>query len=107
MRISLHADTPMTDPSCLELMKAATTRRAGDGRCLGPSERLDSETALKAVTIDAAFQIGMEDRLGSLTPDKHADLVILDRNPLEVAHEDLTDIQVEATYLAGACVFER
>lgn len=107
MRISLHADTPMTDPSCLALMAAATTRRAPDGRCVGPAERLDAHAALKAVTIDAAFQIGMESRLGSLTPDKHADLVILDRNPLGVAHDELADIRVEATYLGGRCVSER
>ncbi|MCY4273962.1 MAG: amidohydrolase [Gammaproteobacteria bacterium] len=107
MQISLHADTPMTDPSCLELMAAATLRQAPDGRCIGPGERLDSESALKSVTIDAAFQIGMEDHLGSLTPGKHADMVILDRNPLEVPYEELKDISVLSTYLAGSCVFER
>lgn len=106
MRISLHADTPMTDPSCLELMKAATTRLAGDGRCLGESERLDSLSALKAVTIDAAYQIGMEDKLGSIAPGKHADLVILARNPLETPHLELADIAIAATYLAGECVWK-
>ncbi len=107
MQISLHADTPMTDPSCLALMAAATTRLAGDGRCLGPAERIDSESALRAVTVDAAFQIGMEDRLGSLTPGKHADMVVVDRNPLEVRHDELTSIRILNTYLAGSCVFER
>lgn len=105
MRISLHADTPMTDPSCLELMKAATTRLAGDGRCLGESERLDGLSALKAVTIDAAYQIGMEDKLGSITPGKHADLVLLERHPLEVPYAELADIGIEATYLAGQRVW--
>ncbi|MCY4227313.1 MAG: amidohydrolase family protein [Gammaproteobacteria bacterium] len=107
MQVSLHADTPMTDPSCLALMAAATLRKASDGRCLGAEERIDSKSALKSVTIDAAFQIGMEDHLGSLTPGKHADLVILDRNPLEVPHEELEHIGVLSTYLAGSCVFER
>ncbi len=107
MQISLHADTPMTDPSCLALMSAATLRQAADGRCLGPAERIDSESALKSVTIDAAFHIGMENQLGSLTPGKHADMVILDRNPLEVPHEELEDIVVQSTYLAGSCVFEQ
>lgn len=105
MRISLHADTPMTDPSCLELMKAATTRLAGDGRCLGESERLDSLSALKAVTIDAAYQIGMEEKLGSIKTGKHADLVILERNPLETPHLELAEIGIAATYLAGDCVW--
>ena len=82
MRISLHADTPMTDPSCLELMQAAMTRQAVDGRCVGPEQRLDAMAALKAVTIDAAFQINKEKVLGSITPGKHADLVLLSSNPL-------------------------
>jgi len=101
MRISLHADTPMTDPSALELMKAATTRLAGDGRVLGESERLDRMTALRSVTIDAAYQIGMEDKLGSIAPGKHADLVVLDSNPLEGPAVALAEIPVTATYLAG------
>jgi len=101
MRISLHADTPMTDPSALQLMKAATTRLAGDGRVLGEGERLDRMTALRSVTIDAAYQIGMEDKLGSIAPGKHADLVVLDSNPLEGPAVALADIPVMATYLAG------
>lgn len=105
MITSLHADTPMTDPSALQLMQAATTRIAGDGRCLGPDQRLSVEQALKAVTIDAAFQIGMENKLGSLTPEKHADLVILDANPLDVDSDSLNNIRVLQTWLAGQCVW--
>lgn len=104
MRISLHADTPMTDASALALMQAATTRRAGDGRCLGASECLDIPTALKSVTIDAAYHIGMEDRLGSITVGKHADLVVLEANPLDVEPDALTSISVAATWLAGTQV---
>lgn len=107
MRISLHADTPMTDPSALELMRAAMMRTTDDGRCLGPDERLDHLAALRAVTIDAAYQIGMEDRLGSIAAGKHADLVILNRNPLETPAAQLADIRVEQTYLAGECVWSR
>lgn len=105
MRISLHADTPMTDPSCLELMQAAMTRKAGDGRCVGTEEKIDAQTALRAVTIDAAFQIGKEDVLGSIAPGKHADFVILAENPLEADPETLRDIEVQQTWLAGDCVW--
>lgn len=104
MRISLHADTPMTDASALALMQAATTRRAGDGRCLGEEERLDLWAALKSVTIDAAYHICMEDSLGSITPGKHADLVVLHTNPLNASPDALEDIPVTATWLAGAQV---
>lgn len=105
MRISLHADTPMTDPSCLELMQAAMTRKAGDGRCVGPTERLDPMAALRAVTIDAAFQINKEDVLGSIAVGKHADFVVLAANPLEVDPEHLRDIKVQQTWLAGTQVW--
>lgn len=107
MRISLHADTPMTDPSALELLQAATTRRAGDGRCVGPDECLDIETALRAVTIDAAYQIGKDDVLGSITPGKHADFVILDQNPLTIDTSSLSTIHIEETWLAGKRVWSR
>lgn len=105
MRISLHADTPMTDPSALQLMQAATTRIAGDGRCLGADQRIDVETALRAVTIDAAYHIEMEDKLGSITPGKHADFVVLDANPLETDATKLAAINIRETWLAGERVW--
>ena len=105
MRISLHADTPMTDPSCLELMQAAMTRRANDGRCLGPGERLEAQTALRAVTIDAAYQIGKEDVLGSISPGKHADFVVVDENPLQTDSNRIRDIKIQQTWLAGERVW--
>ncbi|GIT92607.1 hypothetical protein JANAI62_31560 [Jannaschia pagri] len=105
MRLSLHADTPMTDPSCLELMQAATTRRAADGRCVGPDQRMDILAALRAVTIDAAFQIRKDDVLGSITPGKHADFVVLAENPLTTEAERLGDIAVLETWLAGEKVW--
>ncbi len=105
MRISLHADTPMTDPSALQLMQAATTRLAGDGRCLGEDERLDVTTALQSVTIDAAYHIRMEHKLGSITAGKHADFAILDANPLETDPGQLAAIKVHETWLAGEPVW--
>ena len=105
MRISLHADTPMTDPSCLHLMQAAMTRKAGDGRCLGPEQCLDAETALRAVTIDAAYQIGKEGVLGSISPGKHADFVVLSENPLSVQPDEISKIKVLQTWLGGERVY--
>lgn len=105
MRISLHADTPMTDPSALDLIKAGMTRLTKDGRCLGEDERLDAMTALRSVTIDAAFQIGMEGRLGSISVGKHADFAILADNPLQSDAAKIADIKVVSTYLAGERVW--
>lgn len=106
MTISLHADTPMTNPNCLGLMEAAVTRRAGDGRCLGQEECIEVEAALRAVTIDAAYHIGSEKILGSISPGKCADLVVLGQNPLGQPGSKIGSIEVQATYLAGERVFE-
>lgn len=105
MRLSLHADTPMTDPSCLELMQAAMTRKASDGRCVGPDECMKAWDALKAVTIDAAYQIRKENTLGSITPGKHADFVVLAENPLTTSADRLREIEVQQTWLAGERVW--
>jgi predicted amidohydrolase YtcJ len=59
------------------------------------------------MTIDAAWQIFEEDTKGSLAPGKLADLVILDRNPLEVEPEELLDIQVIETFKEGESVWRR
>ena len=107
MRISLHADTPMTDPSALELMQAGMTRKTNDGRCLGAGECLDRNTALRSVTIDAAYQIGMEDKLGSISVGKHADFVVLEDNPLKVDPDSLAKIKVHSTFIGGEQVWHR
>jgi predicted amidohydrolase YtcJ len=107
VRISLHNDAPVTPESPLLNMQAATTRRVGrSGRVLGPENRITPAEAVRAQTIDAAWQLFMEDRVGSISPGKYADLVVLDANPLEADPERLGELQVLATYLAGRQVYE-
>ena len=62
--------------------------------------------ALRAVTIDAAWQVFQEDNRGSLEPGKYADLVVLSGSPLEEPM-DMRDLQVERTVVGGATIFER
>lgn len=62
---------------------------------------LDEEEAFKAITINAAELIGMDDRIGSLEAGKEADLVIFDGHPLS------NFTFAEQVYVAGACVFKR
>jgi predicted amidohydrolase YtcJ len=63
--------------------------------------------ALRAVTIDAAWQLFMDDRVGSLTVGKYADLVMLDASPLRVEPGKIGDLSVLATWLAGREVFRQ
>ena len=105
MPISLHADTPMTDPSALGLMQTAMTRKTNNGRTIGADECISVKEALRAVTIDAAYQLFMEDKVGSISPGKHADFVVLNQNPLDVAHEELHNIGICETWIAGERVY--
>ncbi|MCF2532586.1 amidohydrolase [Yinghuangia soli] len=101
MRISLHNDPPATPENPLHNITVATTRRSRSGRVLAPEECLTVAQALRAETIDAAYQLFCDDVTGSITPGKYADLVVLSANPYDVAPEDIRDLDVVATFLAG------
>jgi predicted amidohydrolase YtcJ len=91
-------------------MYAAVARQTPDGEPEGgwiPEERIDPETALRAYTVNNAWAEGKEDRKGRLLPGFLADVVILDRNPLEVEPAELQEVQVEVTIVDGRVVFER
>jgi len=58
-------------------------------------------TALRAVTLDAAWQHFLEEKVGSLEVGKFADLVALSRNPLDIPVSELTTIKVLTTVIDG------
>lgn len=100
-RVSLHADSPMYPAIPLSLMKTAVTRLTRAGDQLGAAEAISTEQALRAVTIDAAWQLFADGDIGSIETGKFADFVILDRNPLNVAGDELAGIEVLDTWLGG------
>ncbi|MBL6695930.1 MAG: amidohydrolase [Luminiphilus sp.] len=71
------------------------------------SERLSVDQAIRAHTIDAAWQLGMEGDIGSLELNKLADFVILDNDPYTTPIHDLHSIRVDRTYSDGRLVYER
>lgn len=101
MRPTLHADSPMFPASPFSLMQTAITRATSSGRSLNATEAIDIHQALRAMTINGAYQLRIEAQAGSLEPGKWADLLIVDKNPYQVAPTDLQHIQVRAVYLAG------
>jgi len=64
------------------------------------------EQALKAVTINPAWQIRMEDKLGSLEVGKYADLVVLDTNLFDIDPTDISDVKVLKTMMDGRFTFD-
>jgi predicted amidohydrolase YtcJ len=101
MRISLHNDPPVTPEEPLRNISVAATRRAPSGRVLAPQERLTVEQAIRAQTLDAAYQLFADDRIGSIAVGKYADLVVLSADPRTVDPDEIADLEVQATYMAG------
>jgi predicted amidohydrolase YtcJ len=99
---TLHSDSPCSPPGPLALVSTAVTRRCDiDGSIIGPDQAVSLDEALRAVTIHAAHQIGLGDRIGSLEKGKEADLVILESDPYRTKPEKLGDIKVSETWVAG------
>ncbi len=101
---ALHSDFSLVVVPMHPLTAAwvAVNRIAADGKTVvAPGERIGVERALRAVTIDAAYVIGMEDKVGSLEPGKFADFAILEEDPFEVDPMKLKDIRVWGTALGG------
>jgi predicted amidohydrolase YtcJ len=105
MRISLHNDPPVTPEEPLRNISVAVTRTAPSGRVLGPEERLTVDQAIRAQTIDAAWQLFADDVIGSLEVGKFADMVVVSADPRTVPPEEIAELDVQATFLAGRQVY--
>ena len=101
MRPTLHADSPMFPASPFSLMHTAITRQSSSGRVLNAGEAIDIHQALRAMTLNGAYQLRIEAQTGSLEPGKWADLQIVDRNPYSISTDELPETRVQAVYLAG------
>ena len=97
----LHSDSPMAPLSPLTLIWAASARETIGGTPGIASEALSRAQALRGVTIDAAWILGMEDDLGSIRAGKIADFTVLDEDPMTAPDEKLRDIKVIGTVFAG------
>ncbi len=107
MSFTLHQDTPVVQPNMLFSIWSAVNRITAGGREIGPQFRVGVMDAIRAVTIHSAFQCHEEAAKGSLTPGKLADLVILDRSPLETPAGQLKDIRVMETVKEGRTIYRR
>lgn len=101
IRWGLHSDTPVTPIDPLFGVWCAVNRITDSGQLLGAGERVSPTKALFGYGLDAAYLAFDERRMGSIEPGKHADFVVLDRNPLDVPPMELRDIRVLLTFASG------
>ncbi|MDA7702866.1 amidohydrolase [Gammaproteobacteria bacterium] len=99
--LSLHSDMPMAPASPLVLMHSAVNRINYADEVAGPNQRISALTALKGVTLNSAYTLGIEDNYGSITPGKFANFTILSENPLSIDPLRIDQINVEGTIVEG------
>ncbi len=104
---TIHNDAPIVPPDMMRLMWVAVNRKTRSDFVLGPDQRLTPMQALHAITLGAAYQYFEENKKGSITPGKQADLVILERNPLLANPDTLKDISIIETFARGQSVFKK
>jgi predicted amidohydrolase YtcJ len=99
--LSFHSDDFMAPAEPLVLVWSAVNRINSNGDVLAPEEKVSLYTGMKAVTIEAARSIKMENEIGSIKVGKKADFVILIENPFKIDPVNIKDIVIYSTVFEG------
>jgi predicted amidohydrolase YtcJ len=105
VRVVISSDSDVSSYRPLDTIANAMLRRTRDGMSIGQRHRLTLEEALFAHTIDAAYAIGADDRIGSLEPTKHADLTIVAGNLRSMDAASLVELPILSTIVRGKTRF--
>jgi choline oxidase len=91
VHFSLHSDASVTPLDRLHVIWCAVNRVTPKGRVLSEEERISVYDALYAATVDAAYQLHMDQEIGSIEVGKRADFTVLEASPLEVDPMELKE----------------
>ena len=107
--LPLGSDFPVELANPFYGLHAAVTRQDRNNQPVAgwyPEQALTIEQAFKGFTLDAAYAAHMEDALGTLTPGKWADFILVDQDIFEVPAQDIWKTKVIQTWVAGEKVFD-
>jgi predicted amidohydrolase YtcJ len=107
--IANGSDFPVEEPNPMLGFYASITRQDPSGNPPNgwqPDQRLSREETLRSFTLHAAFAAHAEKELGSLTPGKLADLIVLSKDVMTVAPKEILSTTVTTTVIGGAIVYE-
>lgn len=104
---SNHSDYSVTPLDTRFMLWSSMARVSPTGVVSGPDERLGAYEALQALTTGPAWQAFEENRKGRIKAGLLADFVILDKNPLKTAVDDIRNIKVLETVKEGESVWRR
>lgn len=103
------SDCPVESLNIMENIYAAMTRKDLNGNPQGgwkPEQNLSLEQCLRLFTINSAYACFAEEKKGSIRKGKSADFVVIDRDIAKTAPDDIKDIKIERTYLAGKKLYD-
>jgi hypothetical protein len=100
-------DTPVEDVDPIMSFYGSVTRKTREGTVFVPEQRVTREEGLRAYTLNNAYASFEEKELGSLTPGKYADIVVLSKNIMTVPDDDIPTARVDLTILGGKIRYER
>lgn len=108
VEVSMGADTHDDSRAPMHSLQVLVTRETNDGRVWGSAEKIDRRRALVMFTRNGAKYVLRDDKIGSLEPGKLADVIILDKNPLDpnVPDDKLKDIKVLETFIGGKTAWD-
>jgi predicted amidohydrolase YtcJ len=107
MKFGSHHDAPVAFPDSMRVLDATVTRRSRSGDIIGPTQRVDVMTGIKAMTIWPAWQHFEEDRKGSIEVGKLADFVILSGDPTTIDPELIDTLKVTTTIKEDKPIYQR
>jgi len=105
IHVNFHQDPPVTKPDMLHSVWCAVNRISRGGQVIGEDQKISVYDALRAITIEGAYQYFEEESKGSLAVGKRADMVILSDSPLEVDPMEIRNIKVVETIKDGKTVY--
>jgi predicted amidohydrolase YtcJ len=108
--ITYGCDCPASDFNPFTQIYRGAARVMDDGEPSGgflPDEKIPVKTALRFYTYNGAYEARMEDKLGTLEAGKLADIIVLDRDILELPLEEMRKAQVLITIADGKIVYEK
>ncbi|MGL4510985.1 amidohydrolase [Cetobacterium sp.] len=104
---TLHSDSPVVPMEPLKIIWSAVNRLSTSGKVIGEDQKISVEEALKASTLNSAYQYKLENILGSIDKGKFADFVILSENIYKCNLLKIKDIEVLKTIVNDEVIYSK
>ncbi|HEU4720254.1 MAG TPA: amidohydrolase [Gemmatimonadaceae bacterium] len=105
--ITNGTDAPVEDVNPIPSFYGMVARIDKDGRVFVPAQRLTRAEALRAYTLNNAYASFQERELGSLTPGKYADVVVMSKDIMRIPEGEIPSARVDYTIVAGTVRYRR